>query len=383
MTNRERVLAILNYDPYDRMPVVHFGYWPETLKKWASEGHISLDDAESWADATPICKRISGKLGFDFAWFNTFPDCKLLFPSFESKILREKPDGSKEYFNSDGVVVVEKDESGSIPSEILHSLKNRKSWEELYKPKLVFTSQSIEKALVNTEMGLRPFDQGGLEYLKNTNRQTPVGLMVGSLLGRIRCWLGVIGLSYLIYDDEKLLDEMIKTVSDLCHKRVEFILESGAKFEFAHYWEDICFKNGSLISPEFFADKIGPHYKKITQLLHRYDIKLISVDCDGYIDQLIPTWLSNGVNTMFPIEVGTWQASIQPWRQKYGKQLRGVGGMNKTVFSHDRREIDAEIERLKTLVDLGGYIPCPDHRIDPNAKWDNVRYYCDRMHEFG
>ena len=53
--------------------------------------------------------------------------------------------------------------------------------------------------------------------------------------------------------------------------------------------------------------------------------------------------------------------------------------MNKTVFSKDRAAIDAEIERLKPLVELGGYIPCPDHRIPPDAEWDNGRYYCDQL----
>jgi uroporphyrinogen decarboxylase len=28
---------------------------------------------------------------------------------------------------------------------------------------------------------------------------------------------------------------------------------------------------------------------------------------------------------------------------------------------------------------LGGYLPCPDHRIAPDAEWNLVRYYCDRM----
>ena len=28
---------------------------------------------------------------------------------------------------------------------------------------------------------------------------------------------------------------------------------------------------------------------------------------------------------------------------------------------------------------LGGYIPCPDHRIPPDAKFENVQYYCDKM----
>ena len=31
MTNRENILAILRYQPYEKMPVVSFGYWPETL----------------------------------------------------------------------------------------------------------------------------------------------------------------------------------------------------------------------------------------------------------------------------------------------------------------------------------------------------------------
>ena len=131
--------------------------------------------------------------------------------------------------------------------------------------------------------------------------------------------------------------------------------------------------------PSVFEEYAGPHYKKITSLLNQYGIDIVSVDCDGWIDHLIPTWLENGVNTMFPIEVGTWNASIAPWREKYGRQIRGVGGMNKTLFARDYKAIDAEVERLRGLIELGGYIPCPDHRIAPDAKFENVQYYCDKM----
>jgi len=126
---------------------------------------------------------------------------------------------------------------------------------------------------------------------------------------------------------------------------------------------------------------VGPHYKRITQLLNSKGIDIVSLDCDGCIDALVPTWVYNGVNTMFPIEVGTWRADIRPWREQFGKELRGVGGMDKVVFAHDRAAVDAEIERLKPLVEMGGFIPCPDHRIAPDAEWDNVRYYCDKMRE--
>ena len=77
--------------------------------------------------------------------------------------------------------------------------------------------------------------------------------------------------------------------------------------------------------------------------------------------------------------MGTWNASIGPWRAQYGKELRGVGGMNKTVFARDNKAVDEAIERLKTLIELGGYIPCPDHRIAPDAKFEVVQYYCEKM----
>ena len=68
--------------------------------------------------------------------------------------------------------------------------------------------------------------------------------------------------------------------------------------------------------------KVGPHYKRITDLLKKHNINIVSLDCDGCIDSLVPIWVENGVNTMFPIEVGTWKADIRPWREKYGKELR-------------------------------------------------------------
>ena len=55
--------------------------------------------------------------------------------------------------------------------------------------------------------------------------------------------------------------------------------------------------------------------------------------------------------------------------------------MDKRVFALDYAAIDREIERLKPLVALGGYIPCPDHRLPPETKWENVQYYCERFRE--
>ncbi|MGC9520732.1 MAG: uroporphyrinogen decarboxylase family protein [Anaerolineae bacterium] len=368
------------------MPVVHFGYWNETLDKWAGEGHITEAQAARWSDGNPIDAEIAEKLGFDLNWNNCFSPDTRLRPAFQRRVVEAFADGSRHVLNEEGTVILEKDNATSIPKEIEHLLRDRASWEELYLPKLQFEVERITHSYVNIDgKMMKRFDQGGLAHLQAGEWDDPYGLHAGSLFGVIRNWLGLVGLSYLMVDDPALFDEIIDTVADLCYtctkKTLELVCPDGgpAPFDFGHFWEDISFKSGPLISPRIFRAKVGHHYRRITELLHSYGIDIVSLDSDGKVDKLIPIWLENGVNTMFPIEVGTWGSSIGPWREQYGRELRGVGGMNKVVFSRDYAAVDAEIERLRPLVDLGGYIPCPDHRLAPDAKWENVQYYCERM----
>lgn len=393
MNNRERAMAILNYQSYDRMPVVHFGFWNETLEMWAAEGHITAEQARAWGDGNAADFAVGNKLGFDFNWYRVFGVYTNLLPPFERKVLEVMPDGTRKEVNGDGVVILQKDDATGIPAEIDHLFKGRKEWDELFKPRMlpdekrIFRPEPVIGDLQrNDQTGdtrqarFRKHIQEIVDEVQRTDRDRPLGLMCGSLYGRIRDIVGMVNLSYLQADDPALFDEMIVTFADLCYWATEKALETyGDNWDFGHFWEDICFKSGPLVSPRVFKQKVGPHYRRITDLLHSHGINIVSLDCDGKIDALIPTWIENGVNTMFPIEVGTWNASIAPWREKYGRELRGIGGMDKKVFAYDYAAIDAEVERLKALVDLGGFIPCPDHRIAPDAKWENVQHYCEAM----
>lgn len=373
--------AVLNYERHDRLPVVHFGFWNETLDKWAAEGHLTEEEARTWGDGNPTDAAISRKLGFDCNFSSCFNPQTGLHPGFESRVVKTLPDGSRHILNRDGVVVLESPGGTGIPAEIDHLFKGRPEWEEHYKHRYQFHPGRVSESPVRSDGKMIPFEGGGLDFLRSDQRDYWYGLHCGSLFGQIRDVIGVENCAYLYADDEGLFDEVIQTVGEVCYQSVKTTLSAGAKFDFAHFWEDLCYKNGPLITPSVFYEKVGPQYKRITDLLGQHGIKIISLDCDGMIDSLLPTWLENGVNTMFPIEVGTWNASIAPWRKRYGKDLRGVGGMNKSAFARDRAAIDSEIERLKPLVELGGYIPCPDHRIPPDADWNNVRYYCDRVRE--
>lgn len=385
MNIRENYLAIFNYENFDAVPLAHFGFWTETITKWYLEGHITDKDVDGKLDKNgevrmdgdqnmkflwlqDVMDLTAKKVGFDFSVTDMYNCPSGLFPAFEPKLIKVDKDGTEYRFDRNGVTIMTKPTNQAIPAEVDHTLIDRESWEKEFKPRLQWSDDRLDVEAVK-KFG---------ESIKN--RTTPYGIKPGSLAGDIRDWMGLEGFSYLYADDYELYEEIIDTVGNLCYDATKAVLDIYDDFDYMHFWEDICFKNGPLVIPKVFDKLWGPHYKRITDLGRQHGIKLCNLDCDGVIDSLIPTWLNNGVNMMFPIEVGVWGASIAPWREKYGKELRGLGGMDKRVFAKDKKAVEAEVERLHRLIDLGGYIPCPDHRIPVDAKYDNVRYYCDLMH---
>ncbi|MBE6542095.1 MAG: hypothetical protein E7672_06570 [Ruminococcaceae bacterium] len=368
MTNRERAMNILHYKPVDRLPAVHFGYWQELLDEWAEKKIISKDIAENarnpWTEEAHELNKI---LGWDFSWENIVSGAIGLFPGFEEKVLEVLPDGSQRIQDPTGIIQRIKPGISSIPSEDDYILKDRDAFETLYKPKMQFTPERINHDFIKS-------------FNETRSNDIPIGLGVGSILGDIRCMTSVIGMSYLMYDeDETLFADIVDTYAEMQYKCVEEILKTGVKFDYAHFWEDICFKNGPLVSPDIFDDLCAKHYKKRCDLCHKYGIDIISLDCDGVVDQLLPTWFENGVNTMFPIEVGVWGDQFEAARKKFGNGMLGVGGMDKTVFLEDKTAVDREIEKIKRLVSLGGFIPCPDHRMMPGTKFELVQYYTEEI----
>ena len=165
MNDRERTLAILNYQPYDRMPVVHFGYWDETLEKWAAEGHISKTLAAEWSDNNHRDRALCQKLGFDFGWGGVFGPMLGLMPAFKRRVVAELPEGGRHVLDADGAIVLEKDDVVSIPAEIDHLLKGRPEWERLFRPRLRWSEERLARAKVyEGQRGVR-FGRGGRERL--------------------------------------------------------------------------------------------------------------------------------------------------------------------------------------------------------------------------
>jgi hypothetical protein len=358
MTDRERFLATMHYQPVDRGMICDFGFWPETIVNWHAQGlpeHVKFVDYDG----------IDTDRYFGMDRYNGgAPNLNIsLCPDFGLTFIEDRVD-HEVVRQHDGVTVLRKKFMGSIPEHMGHLLVDRASWNEHYKWRL--DPHHPDR-----------FPKDWTEFTNhfNTIPDRPRVAWVGSVYGWFRDWMGVEAISYLVYDDPDLFAEMVQTVADLVLHVIDQAYTHGATYDAACMWEDMCFNTGPLLTPSLFREFLVPHYQRITGKLREHGCDIVWLDCDGKIDELLPMWLESGVNTMFPIEVGTWGACPIAFRRRYGKDLRIIGGFDKHILSGSPGAIDREVERLAPLVEEGGFIPLPDHRVPPDVPLANYKHY--------
>ena len=353
MNMSERFSAIMEYRPFDRLPVWYFGAWNETIERWKTEG---LSDWSQVAAAT----------GMDADWeMGMWQGHELvrlgLLPESTRQVIEDHDDWQLMREPNGAIMRISKT-SESIPLHVEEALKpTREAWNE------------FKKRLDPHSPGRIQEDWGA--KAKDLNARDAANCFFGgSLFGRVRGWMGVEQLSYLSYDDPSLYEEIVEQMTDFFIETYRPVLPH-VRADFVYLFEDCCGRTGPLLSPDSYRKYYHKHYKRLVEFYHSCGVKHVMLDSDGYIEPLIPCWLESGIDILFPIEVGTWKASPVDLRRKFGRQLRMIGGVDKHVIVRGEPEIRAELSSLRELAAEGGYIPLPDHRIPPDCSVEQFRTY--------
>lgn len=354
MNNIERFYACMNYQPVDRHPFWTFGAWPETWDRWKSEGCPEGFDMTAGSDPGPMYG----------TWFEPKP-------AFEQTVI-EETDEYLIHMNYEGVLVKEfkVNAASSMPQFLRFPVETREDFRKFWK----------ERMQPDLTARIGPDWQQTLKDIRSQDYPFIVwGANWGGFFGPMRWLLGVENLCTMFYDDPDFVEEMMDADADLIIAIMSQILDV-VDVDCFQYWEDMAYNAGPLLSPSLARKYMLPRYKRVNEYLYSRGVKFIGLDSDGQIDSLIPIWVDSGMNYLFPFEVQCGMDVLRI-RREYGRDLRLVGGLDKRSLSKGSAEIDAELERLRPLIEEGGYIPMTDHSIPPDISFENYRYYLKRIAE--
>lgn len=345
----------MEYQSVDHAPFWSCGGWPETTERWKKEGYdpdrlepASVTDRKAWFGG----------------WFH--PN-----PPFERKVVQEDADHIV-YINHEGILMKEMKNNpySSMPQFLKFPVATREEFRTFWKERM----QSDLAARIGPDWKTTLKDQ----------RARPVPFIIisdrwGGFFGPLRNLVGVEGLCMLFYDDPAFVEEMMDANADFIIAMMSQILDVIDIDAFG-FWEDMAYNHAPLISPEMVRKHMFPRYKRVTEFLLGRGVKYIGLDSDGQIDSLIPVWMDAGLNFLYPFEVQCGMDVLEV-RRKYGKELRIWGGLDKRALARSPEAIDAELARLKPLIDEGGYIPHTDHSCPPDISFTNYCYHLERLAE--
>ena len=351
MTDRERFHNQMHYKKIDRCFNMEFGYWQENFEKWEEfkKNNITNNqEADKFFNFDEI-KVIGGNI-----W---------MIPPFEHHEVVSETEDKKIIINADGLMAeVPRDGHDTIPHFIKSSVVTPDDWQE------------CKKRFTRGEP-LRKVDIDALKKEYPLDRTYPLGVSCGSMIGKIRDMLTFEGLAYAMYDYPEMVEDMVETACCLVEDFLDQVLPHF-QFDFASGWEDICFKNGPIVTVDFFNRVVVPRYKRINKKLKKYNIDIWYIDCDGDVRPILKGFMEGGVNCLFPYEVNgcTHPANLL---KEYGRELRIMGGVDKIKLIEGPPAIKKYLESLIPLVERGGYIPFCDHRCPPDVRYENYLYYLD------
>lgn len=355
MSPLERFNAIMEFKKPDRIIDTEFGYWNDTLRRWHKEGLPEYVNSNEKADIY---------FGFD-NWNKPLPSNTDLEPTFPVEVVVD--DGHRKIIYDSHRVKCEifSDGKDTIPHYIDFPIKDRESYLPL---KERLNSNTANRIKINLE------EVGK----KVKNRNYVLMARGGSTAGIIRNWMGFEGICMALYDSPELLEEILEDLGNISVAIAEATIKHMS-VDLVSWWEDVAFKNGPIVTPEFFIQKCGKQIKRVMDIYKRGGCKYGFVDCDGDFNLLMPGWVNNGVNIMFPLEVA---AGIHPDKlRRNNPGIRMMGGVDKVVLLENRNAIKNELLRLKPLVEEGGFIPHVDHRVQADVPYQNYLDYLELKRE--
>ncbi len=385
MNSREKFLSVMrmtkgNYKGIE-IPKVEFGYWAGTIRQWFKQGLKIIEPVpEKISDGIAIMANKNIYAEVEKAGdVNVQPVFQLdqhltkfpvdYSPMFKPEVI-EKTDTHIIYKDEYGVLNKNDINMTSLPLELDHPVKDRKTW---LKYKQYYCFENIKKRL--------PPDWSNIvKRLKNRDFPIRLGGTNGGFLGFPRQIMGLTKYMIMLHDDPELIHDICKTFLNFLLNYYEIICKD-IDIDCILIWEDMAGKMGSLISPAHFKEFLSPCYKAIVSFAKDMGIDIILTDSDGYVEDLIPLIVETGVTGMYPFERAAGNDLLRIRKNFTNFQL--IGGIDKRILFKDsnKKKIDDELDIVQKLLKDGRYIPHIDHFVSMDCTWENFKYYRTKLNE--
>lgn len=408
MNSRERVLAAVNFQTPDRVPIDLGGIRASGINAVVYDQlkrRMGLDSPTRIHDSMQILAELDleviEKLHVDVlplepmtaAWARQdasqgvrktlFCGLDVYFPPGTN--IAEREDGSWVYKGADGSDISRMPKDGYYFDFLRPTMASTRIDPDAFQPSDTVADEDLDA-----------FAEHGRFFYENTDK---------ALLG----WgssISMMGLSALLSDNitQGSLDEWLcmlmtekETANDMMGRYVDATIKQTELYhqavgDYCFAWgvasDDAGTQIGELLSPDLFVEMIKPHYQRLCDWVHSHTNWKTYLHSCGSIYRYIPEWIDSGIDILNPVQIAA--ANMEPERlmNEFGGKIVFWGGGCDTqsvlpfgtpeeVREHVRKNIEIFTSRP------GGFVFTQVHNIQQDVPVENVEAMFQAAYEFG
>lgn len=323
MTVRERFRAVMDFRPFDRLPVVEWApWWDKTIERWRCEGlPAQLEGYE-----------INRHFGLDV---------------YRQDWVRPQGPGCPEAARHGSGIIAGADDYDRV------------------RP-LLYPEEPIDpdwwRAAARAQAA-------GVEVL---------WLTLDGFFWWPRALFGIERHLFAFYDQPDLMHRINADLAEYNLRVIEAVGEITAP-DFCTFAEDMSYNHGPMLSKDLFDEFMKPYYLKVVPRLEELGILAI-VDSDGDVTVPAGWFAGSGIDGILPLERQSG-VDVADLRRRHPR-MRFVGAFDKMVMTRGEAAMRAEFERLLPIAACGGLVMGCDHQTPPGVSLADYRLYLSLFREY-
>jgi uroporphyrinogen decarboxylase len=156
----------------------------------------------------------------------------------------------------------------------------------------------------------------------------------------------------------------------------------GEKLTGLYIWGDIAYCNGMMFSPAYWRKVYKPQLKRICDEVHAAGLKAI-YHSDGDASAVYDDLIEVGVDGYNPLEAKAGLDVVE-LKRKYGRRWAFNGNIDvMTLESNDRNQVRREVLRKLNAAKGGGYILQSDHSVPGSVDPATYDYMVQLVRDYG
>ena len=370
MTSKKRVLATLNHEVPDRVPV-DLGGWQSGICYGAYE---ELKQTIGIDRQTRLLERVQGLAVIDDEILDTFNvDTRYIFPVYLSgadSLPREN------HAFQDPWGITWHRPGGSFYYDIEHAaLRNASSTNDIYRHPWPSPDTLCDEAAVRENMQTLDHNRFALfTSLSGVFEQATY------LRGMERFYMDLVT---DIPFTEALLDRVLEVELAAYEKFFSLV---GNRLDVVEFWNDFGSQSGPLISPEFFRIYVKPRERKLIDFTSEHTAAHIALHSCGSVLDFIPDFIDMGVEILNPVQTTARDMDPRILKREFGKYLVFWGAIDtqRILPFSDPEDVRQEVrEKIAVLGEGGGYLLAPCHNIQNSTPPENVLALFSAAQDYG